>query len=166
MREQQDAMNGQGARALALEDEEPRGVAFVSPLGPLLEEFLGTALGAAGHEGAESPVATVLEDRESYRIVLVVPESRAEDLSIELLHDRVSVCGAKLDEGAGRTGRSDHAFVRSFRLPFDVDPDRARATLDDGVLTLVFAKRLQPGPRSIEIATASGASLGGDGNAR
>lgn len=154
--------------AAALADDEPRDVAFVSPLGPLLEAFLGSPLGAADGDDHDSPIATVLEDPESYRVVFAVPGSRAEDLSIEVLRDRVKVRGAKVrDEGRSPSGLGEYAFVRSFRLPFDFDSDSARATFDDGVLTLAFAKRVQPGPRSIEIVSRADRALRrGNGDAR
>jgi HSP20 family protein len=44
-------------------------------------------------------------------------------------------------------------FIRTLTLPAGLEPDRARATFEDGVLTLRVPKAEQVKPRQIKITT-------------
>lgn len=128
--------------------------------GPLAPPF-GTML---GQHGAGWPAVDVEEDDQSYCVCMEIPGVRREDLDIEIQNEVVTVRGEKRRSEKGSrprwSERSYGAFVRSFSLPPDADPDETSASFQDGVLTLTFPKREQARPRRIEIQGASGDGSG------
>lgn len=73
-----------------------------------------------------------------------VPGARKEDLSVEVLDDRLVLKGERRSEekeereGYFRSERTYGSFVRSIPLPQGVEPDTARADLRDGVLEITM----------------------------
>ena len=51
-----------------------------------------------------------------------------------------------------RQERQAYQATRSFALPCRVDPERVRAELKDGVLTVRLAKAAESQPRRVQIA--------------
>ncbi len=110
----------------------------------------------------------VYETDDAVIVQMTTPGCRAEDISV---HEQGGVLTVRSEEWAGRRGERDGVqfeaqrayFVqRSFRLPVDVDADRAEATLRDGVLTITLPKAqtsrarriaIQPSKQSITVRT-------------
>ncbi len=59
------------------------------------------------------------------------------------------------DENYHRVERSYGKFVRTFSLPTSVDPDKAAATFDSGILTVSLPKREETKPKQIRIQGAA-----------
>jgi HSP20 family protein len=98
--------------------------------------------------------ANVRDEDEAFVLTALVPGLKAEDLTINILEDVVTVEGElKQDENEYLlrelpTGN----FRRSLRLPTPVDADKAEAKIADGVLTLRLPKAESARPKKIKIA--------------
>jgi HSP20 family molecular chaperone IbpA len=92
-------------------------------------------------------------DRES----LELPGIDRESLEVENVGNRLTVAGKRViptPEGEfryHRRERQDGEFRRVFRLPFEVDRDKATAAYNDGVLTIRMEKAESAKPRQIAV---------------
>lgn len=132
---------------------------FLEPFAPLFElsrQMTG--------EGTRSfvPAADVVVTDDDVTVVMDVPGLKADDVTIELREDVLTVRGERrlpyqTDEQDGkvwqRIERGFGQFERVLRLPTGLDPDAISASLSDGVLTLHIPKPEARKPRRIEIAT-------------
>jgi HSP20 family protein len=105
------------------------------------------------------PVNVKVENEE-YVITALLPGIKAEELSLQVLNDTVTLQGEfKTQEQEGEdylvrevpTGR----FYRVIRLPEKVDSDKANADLTDGLLTLRVPKAEEARPKTIKVAAHS-----------
>lgn len=105
------------------------------------------------------PPVDVVDDGESWRIVLEIPGASSERLSIEVDGRVVTVRGERVrtDAKSGsflRMERTAGPFARALELPEDPEPEGARATLTDGLLVLEVPKKRRAS-RSIPIQRAA-----------
>ena len=109
------------------------------------------------------PLATdVIETPDEVRVMVEVPGLSAEQVEITIDENVLRISGEKQGvraEGEGTTYRLTERrygrFERSFVLPRDVDPDKASAACEDGVLSVVLPKREEAKPRRVEVRAAS-----------
>ncbi len=102
------------------------------------------------------PAFDVFDDGESYRLVADVPGLSADDLTLEVTEDGLSVRAERsvpVPEGytARHRERRRSPLTRSFTFATKLDPDNVEAALSQGVLTITLAKRPQARPRSITV---------------
>jgi HSP20 family molecular chaperone IbpA len=69
----------------------------------------------------------------SVKITTKVPGFDAKDLEVVLGHREAVICGVHVSQ-AGDNGRLYRKVMRIVELPFDVDPSKAKATLNNGTL--------------------------------
>lgn len=128
---------------------------------PWLDRPFGSWL--APKETAEmlwSPAVEVI-NRDGMLVVRAdVPGAKKEDLSIEVLDDRLVLKGERRSEekeereGFFRSERTYGSFYRTIPLPQGVEPDTARAELRDGVLEIKMKAPVEePKGRKIDIAS-------------
>lgn len=106
------------------------------------------------------PSIDVLDEGESFRLVVDVPGLRAEDLQIDVTEDGITLRGERSVEApegytVHRREREPFRLARSFTFPTKVDPDAVDASLDQGVLTITLAKRADAKPRTITVRSAA-----------
>jgi len=108
-------------------------------------------------EAMLSPRTEILESDKNYMIRLDMPGVNKDDLSIEV-EDQVLTIKAQreFEEQEGyRHLRSEHAgrisYERSFNLGRQIDVEKIKAELRDGVLTVVLPKTGQALARRIEV---------------
>jgi HSP20 family protein len=99
----------------------------------------------------------IVASGDEYVITAGVPGLKAEELSLEVLGDTVTLRGelpaTETPEGAEvllherRYGK----FVRSVTLPAEVDGAKAEAAIEDGVLTLRLPKAETAKPKTIKV---------------
>ena len=99
----------------------------------------------------------IVANGDEYVITAAVPGLKAEDLSLEVLGDTVTIRGempaTEAPEGVEvllherRYGK----FVRSVTLPAEVDGAKAEAAIADGVLTLRLPKAETAKPKTIKV---------------
>ncbi len=101
----------------------------------------------------------VRSDDEGFVIQAMVPGLEADDLTIEILSDNVTI------RGEFKSCASDEAhylacelpqgrFSRSLTLPVAVDSTKAEANIKNGVLTLHLPKAEAHRPKAIKVTTA------------
>jgi HSP20 family molecular chaperone IbpA len=71
-----------------------------------------------------------------------VPGFEAKDLEVEVGHQRAVIFGIHIDSNQTAAGKGKK-MVGVAELPFDVDPQSARATLQSGTLEIVMSRLSQ-----------------------
>ena len=97
------------------------------------------------------PPVDAYSDDEGLVVRLEVPGVPPESLSIETRDRTLAIRSEASDEG--ETALRRRGFTRSFRLPPDVDVERAEARHEHGVLTIRIPKSEAARPREIEVVT-------------
>lgn len=133
---------------------------FPEPFAPLFELTRQMAI-----DGTRSfaPAADVVVTDDDVTVVMDVPGLTADDVTIELREDTLTVRGERplpyeTDEHGKvwrRVERGFGKFERVLNLPQGLDPDAITASLENGVLTLHIPKPQERKPRRIEIATGA-----------
>lgn len=88
-----------------------------------------------------------------------VPGIRPDDIHVDVESRRLTITGERRsvapEKGAvHRCERSSGRFSRALQLPQDLAVDEAKATVRDGLLTVVIPKRQDARPRRIDVAAA------------
>jgi HSP20 family protein len=102
------------------------------------------------------PAVDVVDDGSGWRLIFEIPGAVAEKLAVEVNGRIVTLRGERTStDGEGgtflRVERASGPFERSLELPDDPDPERARASYSDGLLTLEIPRRGASSQRSIPI---------------
>lgn len=96
------------------------------------------------------PAVDVRETEQAYTVHVDLPGVAKEDVKVTIDGKRVSVEAAAREEIRAEAERvlvrerSAVAYARSFALPVELDEGASQAKLDNGVLTLVLAKKVKP----------------------
>lgn len=106
---------------------------------------------------SDYPLINAWANAEHAVLFVEVPGVEPEALDISVQHDTVTLTGVRqpeqLSEGdiVHRTERTTGAFTRSFRLPFHIDPDGAKASFKNGVLALELPRPESDRPKRIKV---------------
>ena len=93
-----------------------------------------------------SPRVDVFEEGDNFVVKAEIPGMKKEDIEVNLTDNMVTISGEKKQEEKVekkdyyRLERSYGSFTRSFRLPKEVQTDKAKATFKDGVLEVKVPK--------------------------
>jgi HSP20 family protein len=119
----------------------------------------------AAHRGAAArrwvPAVDLVEADDRYVLKADLPGLTAEDVTIEVTDDVLTVSGERHGEtsekrdGYVRLERHSGAFRRSVRLPEGVDAERVAASFEHGVLEVSIPKPEARKPHRVEIAVAA-----------
>ncbi len=110
---------------------------------------------AGEHASRERILAVnVRDESEAYVLTALVPGLKAEDLTIHVLEDVVSIEG-KMPEN----GDSDYllqelpsgSFRRELRLPAPLNAEKVEARIAEGILTIRLPKAESARPHSIKV---------------
>lgn len=93
---------------------------------------------------------------EEYVFTALIPGINEEDLNVQVVNNTVTIEGERKDdrEEEGQylfKERQFGKFCRSIALPEPLDAAKAKATFENGVLTLHIPKSEQSKPKSIKI---------------
>jgi HSP20 family protein len=94
-----------------------------------------------------SPSVDIYETGTEYIVEMELPGVEGKDIKVLLFASRLEVSGFKRELGTPggsrytRLEREYGVFRRDIVVPGAVDPDRAAAALENGVLTIVLRKR-------------------------
>lgn len=93
-----------------------------------------------------SPSVDIFEEGDEVVVKAETPGMKKEDLDVKIEEDTITITGEKKAEEKVekkdyyRLERSYGSFCRSFRLPTDVQADKAKATFKGGVLEVRVPK--------------------------
>jgi HSP20 family protein len=136
----------------------------VSTLDRMLDDVMGSALGAAASARTFSPAIDVRASDGEFLFVCDVPGVKREDIEITLENRVLTIRGERKFEGKETEqvvlGRTYGAFERAFTLPESVDEASLVADLVDGVLTVHVPKQPKAKPRKIQIGHGGSKELG------
>ena len=119
---------------------------------------------AGGFDGPALPL-DVTADAESVTIEAALPGIKPDDVDITVENGTVTISGKTADERTADEGSyvlqeiRRGNFSRTVTLPNGLEPDKARATFENGILRLEIPKAEQLKPRQIKISPVT------DGNA-
>ena len=103
----------------------------------------------------DRPLTNVYEKEDSIIVKAVVPGMTAEDISLEVVDNNLVIkAAANNDEISGRYLRRERAsgsFMKTVKLPYQLDRDKMTAKLNDGILTVELSKSESAKPKKIEI---------------
>ncbi len=107
----------------------------------------------------QHPAVNIIESKDDFRIELAVPGLGKEDIKIDLEKNILTVAAKKTveaKEGEQLLKRefSYHEFSRNFKLPETIDTTAITASFEQGILSLVLAKKeeaKEQAPKKIEI---------------
>jgi HSP20 family protein len=125
--------------------------------------------GAGGFEGMNLPL-DVSSTADELVVEAALPGVKPEDVDITIENGTLTIRGRTSSER--REGEGDYLvqeirrgeYSRSVSLPTGLEPDKATASFDNGVLTLRVPKAEQVKPRQIRIApTTNGQSVTTEG---
>jgi len=104
-----------------------------------------------------APALDIYQTPNEVVVKAALPGIKPEDVSIDVTGDTLTVKGkSKAEQEAKREDylyqeRRYGAFSRSVALPDGLKPDKAEATMEDGVLTLTIPKAEEIKPKAIKV---------------
>jgi HSP20 family protein len=105
-----------------------------------------------GFQGPWSPAVDAYETENEFVLAVEVPGMAQDQVDLQIRHGVLFLrgqrnpCTESSNQVYYRLERPSGNFERRFNLPEDVDPDKVRAQLNEGVLTVTLPKR-QPRQR-------------------
>lgn len=104
------------------------------------------------------PLVNLSENKDSYFVHAEMPGLKADDISISVTGNNLSISGERKIASEGenvryhRREREAGTFNRVIALPGDVDADKVEARHVDGILTVVIPKAETAKPKQITIS--------------
>lgn len=103
--------------------------------------------------------ATVYDTGEAVMVRVELPGLSDKDIELTLNEEVLTLQASRqieVPEGfrVHRRERESLTYSQSFTLPYPVDPEKTRATMADGVLTIELAKSPELKPRRIAVTAA------------
>lgn len=106
---------------------------------------------------AQSFATDIYETKDDVVVKASLPGVKPEDIDVSVVGDTLTIKGEVKEEKEVkeqnyiRKERRFGSFCRSFTLPVSVNPDKATAEFENGVLTLTLPKAEEVKPKSIAI---------------
>ena len=137
--------------------------AGIAPTGTLdafvpLSRWFDDVFQAQGAERMLAPALDVAETEHGFTVTTELPGLSKADVSIQFENGELTISGEKKQGEAvdgvnwHRVERRYGAFRRSVSLPRGAAGENAKATFENGLLTVDIPKREEVKPRSIQIA--------------
>jgi HSP20 family protein len=123
----------------------------------MFEDIIGES---DAHEREMTLAIDVLTDDESYEIIALVPGLEADDISIEIINNTVTLRGefksnVKEDSKYLVAELPSGRFSRVITMPTALDPAKTEANIKNGVLHLHVPKAEAHRPKSIKVVSAN-----------
>ncbi len=89
----------------------------------------------------------MIDTGKEYKIRAEMPGVNKKDVEVNITPNNISICGEtktenkEKDEGWVRRERSYSSICRTMMFPEEVNPDKADATLKDGILEILVTKK-------------------------
>ena len=131
-----------------------------TPFNDQIDHLLNEAVQKVGRQVPHGiPACNVWEESDRFCIALTLPGWQTQEVNLEVENGTLTIKGerqAENDEGSGKKKYFIQEivrdnFVRSFKLPTNLEWNKAKASFTDGMLTVVFPKNEKAQPRRIMI---------------
>ena len=113
---------------------------------------------AVGFNGGRRMPIDVQSDDEAYLITAAVPGLSAEEVTVEVLEDLVTMSGEialdESDDNQKLLSELSNSFYRQIRLPEAVNAEEIEAKVEKGLLTVRIPKADEARPKKIEVKAA------------
>ena len=136
-------------------------VTTYTPFDSQIDRLFNEAVRSIGRQVSTwVPNCNAWEDNDRFTLELALPGWQSQDVNISVENGVLTVDGKRAEqtEGDSNNTRMYHihevevgSFSRSFRLPMNLEWDKANASFRDGMLNIVFPKRDEAKPRRIMI---------------
>lgn len=107
------------------------------------------------YDRSVAPAVDLVETADGYELLVDLPGVDKKDLELSVENNVLSLKGEKKGDAAGkgffRRETWQGSFRRTISLPPAADPERVRAELKDGVLSVSIGKREELKPRQIAV---------------
>jgi len=122
---------------------------------PELEASYGGDYGWRGIEGA--PSTNLYDAGNQLEMKAEVPGITKENMNIKIQGNYLELSGTRKSDApegykAHRIEREAASFTRSFTLPNDIDSEKVKASLKNGILTLALPKTEAAKPKQVTIS--------------
>lgn len=109
-----------------------------------------------GDELQDSPAVNISEVDDGFKVQVVVPGFKKENISVSYEDGLLSIKGRKVKEDAKDTlyhkrEISTTAFEREFRFNHGIESENIVASYEDGILSLELPKAEESKPKEIEV---------------
>lgn len=107
---------------------------------------------------APQPALELADKGKDYQLTAELPGLNEDDVELTIADGVLTLSGEKREEsdrkedGVSISERRYGSFTRQVRLPHDVDPDKVRASISNGVLTVTIGKDADSAARTRKIA--------------
>jgi len=121
------------------------------------ESFVRPTIAPLGREGTLA--VDVLETDSNFVVTASVPGLKPEDLNVSVVGDTVTISGKVKEEVKEEDARYIYrerrfgSFNRTLTLPAPLNPDKAEAVIENGILTLTLPKAEVARPKAIKVKT-------------
>lgn len=129
-------------------------------LNRLRDEFERVWPTRADHNRSRFPLLNAWEGKETFVITAELPGLELENIDISVKSDSLTLSGKRMSESTIegenklRQERWTESFERHVELPFEVDPQKADATYERGVLTITLHRPEEQLPKKIAVKSA------------
>lgn len=118
---------------------------FRNRFNAVFSEFDRGYAGRPWNDVGNTPRTNLHDTGDNLEVVAELPGVKREDLNVKIQGDYLEINGSrKMDTPEGykvhRRERKSTSFTRSFTLPYEIDVEKVKATLTDGVLTMILPK--------------------------
>ncbi len=109
------------------------------------------------YEGFWTPPVDIEETENDVVVRIEIPGMKKDDIKIKTTGDSITISGEKRHESEEkgkhfhRIERAYGRFERTVPLPVEIEPDKARASYENGVLTVTLPKSEKAKAKEIEI---------------
>ena len=133
---------------------------YYEPFGEFrrLQREINRLFDGVGVDADEFPAVNVWSNADGIVVNAELPGVESKDINISINQDVLTIEGERktqeLSEGVvcHRSERGEGRFVRSIKLPFEVDADKVKAQCKLGVLTVTMPRAETSKPRKIAIS--------------
>ncbi|MBU0678755.1 MAG: Hsp20/alpha crystallin family protein [Verrucomicrobia bacterium] len=125
-----------------------------------MQREINRVFGGYGRGVADFPALNVWGNDERVVVTAEIPGVDPKDIELNVVKNELSIQGERKADALAedvvcqRNERGIGRFIRTVRLPFDVENDKVSAKYDKGVLTVTLPRSESTKPKKISIESA------------
>lgn len=121
-----------------------------------LQKEMNNLFNGYGYTNESYPAVNIYGNDEELVVLAELPGVSKEDISLTVQFDNLTIEGKRKVEGKEgtvyhRRERGNGKFIRTFRLPYEVENDKVTAKYQNGVLEIKLPRAETAKPRKITV---------------